>query len=180
MDGPHERDLMNYLGSGRRLLQTAPDTFGRALSPQEYWWLGVGLAATTLAELGGFSFAVGRLGQLIDRAGYKGIRGDWLQRFVEELAELNAEGLLWPVYERNSDGQVGETGVVVCTDFDAESAYFVALGHIGVAVSVHAGNQPAVDRLAPVIAALIASGRTAEHEQVILSALAEAQEIQEI
>jgi len=175
MTAPEEANLQTYLDSGRRLLQTAPQTYDRAFTPQEFWWLGVGLAATTLAELGGFSFAVGRLGQLIDRAGHKGVKGDWLQRFVEELAELNAEGLLWPLYERNADGQVQATGIAVHPDFDAQSAYFVALGHIGVAVAVHQGDQSAVDHLAPTIAAIIESGRSPEHEMSILSALAEAQ-----
>lgn len=163
--------LQGFLEEGRRLLERAPQEYGRALAPQEYWWLGVGLAAVTLAEMGGQFYAVGRIEQLMDHMGHKGVRGDWLQRFVEELANLDAEGLLWPVYERSQSGPVEPTGLEAHPGFDAPSAYFLALGHIAVAVAVHNEDEEQVGRLAGAIATMVETGRTPGHEALILGAL---------
>ncbi len=164
-------NLAAYLEGGRRLLERAPQEYGRALAPEEFWWLGVGLAASTLAELGGQSYAVGRIEQLVDRLGHKGVRGDWLQRFVEELANLNAEGLLWPLYERSEAGAMEPTGLAVHPGFDAQTAYFLALGHLGVALAVHNGDEALVGQLAGAIADLVETGRSGEVEALILGAL---------
>jgi len=169
--GPTDRDLMDYLASGRRLLTQASETYGRALGPAEYWWMGVGLAGSTLAELGGKSFVVSRLEQLIDRLGHKGLRGDWLQQMVDELAQLNAQGLLWPVYERQENGTIEPTGLAVQSGFDGEAAYFLALAHIGVAVAVHRADQGAVTRLAQTIAEMVETGVRPDHEALILGTL---------
>lgn len=164
-------NLQEYLSGGRQLLQTAADIYERRLTPADYWWMGIGLAAITLAELSGRSYAVSRVEQLVDRLGYKGLKGDWLQRFVEELAELDAEGLLWPVYQRSPDGPVEPTGLEITAAFDAESAYFLTLAHIGVAVALHRDDQPAVQELADQILALVEQGRTPEREASILRCL---------
>ncbi|HYG60489.1 MAG TPA: hypothetical protein VD902_20650, partial [Symbiobacteriaceae bacterium] len=63
--------------NGQKALEQAAQLYGRQLSPLEYWWLGVGLAACTLAELGDKPYVLDRLQQLLDRAGKKGVRGDW-------------------------------------------------------------------------------------------------------
>jgi len=164
-------DEESFLGSGRSLLAQATEVYGRPLSAREYWWMGVALAAATLAELGGRPYATGRIEQLIDRLGHKGDGGDWLQRMVDELAELDAEGLLWPVYERNSEGRVVETGVEVHPGFSGEHGYFLALAHIGVAVALNRGETATVQQLAESIADMVESGSTAAHEERILASL---------
>jgi hypothetical protein len=164
-------DEQDLLAEGRRMLERAPQEYGRDLTPEEYWWLGVGLAAITLAELGEKPYAVGRLEQLIDRLGYKGVKEDWLQRFVEELAGLDAEGLLWPVYERSPQGPFMPTGVAVHAGFGAEEGYFLALAHIGVALAVLREEPEAVAPLAGAIGELVESGLQPGHEPLIREAL---------
>lgn len=169
-------DLPAFLAGGRRLLDQANDRYERSLSTEEYWWLGVGLAAATLAELSEKPYAVGRLEQLIDRLGYRGVKGDWLQRFVEELANLDAEGLLWPLYERTGDGRMESTGHPLSPTFGAPDGYFLALAHIGVALAVHQEEQERVSALAATIAALVEGGVTPGHEALILDSLRESSE----
>lgn len=166
-------DLQTMLESSRLQLEQAAADYGRALSPEEYWWLGVGLAAVTLAELSDKPYAVGRLEQLIERAGYKGVKGDWFQRFAEELAELDAEGLIWPLYQRGEQGAMERTGAEVHPGFDSRSAYFVALGHIAVALAVLQEQPEQISRLAGAVAEIVGSGLTSEHEALILGALRE-------
>lgn len=166
-----KQDLPEIMTAGRLQLERAAQVYGRALAPEEYWWLGVGLAACTLAELSEAPYAVGRLEQLIDRAGHKGVKGDWLQRFTEELAELDAEGLLWPMYQRDAAGQIAPTGAVVQPGFDARSSYFLALAHVGVALAVLREEQETVGRLAGAIHEMVESTLLPEHEALVLSAL---------
>lgn len=174
MSSSEEIDLAQYLGGGRQLLDTAAEVYGRTLTPEEYWWMGVALAATTLAEMDGKHYAVNRLEQLVDRLGYKGARGDWQQRFVEELAELNAEGLVWPLCQRSEAGAMEPSGAELSSRFDAEAAYFLALGHIGVALSLNRENQRQVESLTDAILGLVQGGCGTEWETAILSALKEA------
>lgn len=171
MSDTENGELQAYLDSARQQLAQASQEYGRALLPEEYWWFGVGLAATTLAELGGQSYAVGRIEQLLERLGYKGVKGDWLQRFVEELANLNAEGLLWPLYERTDGGAMERSGLTVHPGFDGETAYFLALGHIGVALALHNEDQELVGTVAGAIGDLVETGRSKEIEELILGAL---------
>lgn len=157
---------------GRELLAQAAATYERQLLPEDYWWLGAGLAACTLAELSEKSYAVGRIEQLMDRLGHKGAQGDWLQRFVEELAALDAEGVLWPLYERSAEGPMVPTGVEIHRSFDADAGYFLALAHLGVAIAVDAEEQERVARLAQAIGEMVESGLSAEHRQLIIETLA--------
>jgi hypothetical protein len=166
-------NLESILEGGRQQLEQAAAEYGRSLSPEEYWWLGVGLAAVTLAELGEKPYAVGRLEQLIERAGYKGVRGDWLQRFTEELAVLDAEGLIWPLYQRSAQGAFEPTGVAVHPGFDGRSAYFVALGHIAVALAVLREQPDLIGQLAGAVGEIVTAGLTPAHEALILGALRE-------
>lgn len=159
------------MAAGRLGLEEAAQTYGRPLSPEEYWWLGVGLAACTLAELGETPYAVGRIQQLLDRAGHKGVKGDWLQRFTEELAQLDAEGLLWPVFQRDASGQIVPTGAVVQPQFDARAGYYVALAHVGVALSVLREDQEMLGKLTGAIDEMVESALLPEHEALVLSAL---------
>lgn len=168
MNGEAEQDSLLH---GRELLVRAAEIYERTLSPVEYWFLGVGLAACTLAELDEKSYAVGRIEQLLDRLGYKGVQGDWLQRFVEELASLNAEGLLWPVYERSTEGPMEATGLTVHPSFEAKAGYYLALAHLGVAIALNREEGETVDQLAGVIADLVENGLQEGHEPVILAAL---------
>jgi len=161
-----------FLADGRRWLEEAPDRYGRALSSEEYWWLGVGLAATTLAELGERGYAAGRIEQLVERLGHKGAKGDWLQRFVEELAALDAEGLLWPVYQRSDSGTVEATGLAVRPEFGPKEAHLLALAHIAVALAVHREEPESVARLAAVVRAAVEFGLTPEDEAQVVAALA--------
>lgn len=154
------------------LLSEAAERYERRLSPEEYWWLGAGLAACTLAELDEKPYAASRIEQLLDRLGYKGIGGDWLQQFVEELASLNAEGLLWPVYQRSEDGKMEPTGLVAHPSFDADAGYFLALAHLAVALAVSRSETEQVDQLAAIIAELVEDGLQPTHRAAILSALA--------
>lgn len=159
------------LVEGRELLEKAAEIYERTLTPAEYWFLGVGLAACTLAELEEKGYAVGRIEQLMDRLGYKGLQGDWFQRFLEELAGLNAEGLLWPVYERTPEGPMEPTGVQVHPSFDARSGYYLALAHLGVAIALNQEEAQRVDQLAEVIADLVEHGLKPAHEPAIMAAL---------
>lgn len=163
--------LPEFLDGGRRMLEEAPQEYGRALSGVEYWWLGVALAAVTLAELGEKPYAARRLEQLVERFGHKGLKDDWLQRFIDELAELDAEGLIWPLYQRSPEGPMAPTGAAVYPGFGARDAYCLALAHIGVALAVHREEQAAVGELAGAVAAIVASGVTPEHERLIAGAL---------
>lgn len=164
-------ELHNSLVHGRELLEKAADIYERTLLPEEYWFLGAGLAALTLAELDEKSYAVGRIEQLMDRLGYKGRQGDWFQRFVEELANLDAEGLLWPVYQRSPEGPMEPTGLEVHPSFDARAGYYLALAHLGVAIAVTREEPEGVERLASVIAAMVEEGLKPGQEQAILEAL---------
>lgn len=167
-----EEQQPNSLTEGRELLEKAAEIYERTLSPEEYWLLGAGLAACTLAELADKSYAVGRIEQLMDRLGYKGVKGDWFQRFVEELANLNAEGLLWPVYERSPEGPMDATGLAIHPSFDAKAGYYVALAHLGVAIALNQEDPERVNELAEVIAEVVEKGLKPEHEPMILAALA--------
>lgn len=166
-------ELPAALAGGRQALAEAARTYGRTLSPEDYWWLGVGLGAITLAELGEKPYAVGRLQQLVDQLGRKGTGGDWFQRVVEELANLDAEGLLWPVYQRNAQGLMEPTGVTVAPNFDADHGFFLALAHIGVALSVLRDDQETVSLLAAAVGDIVAEGLREEHRAAIAGALAE-------
>jgi hypothetical protein len=166
-----KQDLPQLMTAGRLQLEQAAAHYGRELEAEEYWWLGVGLAACTLAELSEKPYAVGRLEQLLDRAGYKGVKGDWFQRFTEELAELDAEGLLWPVYRRGPEGALEPTGAVIQPGFDARASYFLALGHVAVALAVLREDQAAISRLASAIGEMVESTLLPEHEAVIVDAL---------
>ncbi|MFZ5817600.1 MAG: hypothetical protein ACOY93_20260 [Bacillota bacterium] len=168
MSGNEHQDS---LAEGRQLLEQAARIYERPLSPREYWFLGAGLAACTLAEMEEKGYAVGRIEQLMDRLGYRGVQGDWLQRFVEELANLNAEGLLWPVYERSPAGPMEPTGLEVHPGFDAQAGYSLALAHLGVAAALAREDSATVEQLAEVIADLVENGWKPEHEPVIMAAL---------
>jgi len=165
------QDLPALMSAGRLQLEQAAKVYGRELSPEEYWWLGVGLAACTLAELNEAAHAVGRIEQLLDRAGHKGVKGDWLQRFSEELANLDAEGLLWPMYQRDEQGNIAPTGAVVQPGFDARSSYYLALAHVGVALAVLREDQETLNQLAGAIDEMVQSTLLPDHETLILSVL---------
>ncbi|MFZ5822770.1 MAG: hypothetical protein ACOY94_00260 [Bacillota bacterium] len=164
-------EQQGFLAEGRELLEKAAEIYERTLSPEDYWFLGAGLAACTLAELEEKSYAVGRIEQLMDRLGHKGIQGDWFQRFVEELATLNAEGLLWPVYERSPEGPMEPTGLAVAPSFTARAGYYLALAHLGVALALNREDSGRVNELAGVIADLVEQGLKPEHETAILGGL---------
>lgn len=189
----HARErLPELLVQGRCALEQAPHLYGRSLSAEEYWWLGVGLAAWTLAELGEKPYAAGRLEQLMDelgRTGLKrlmdepghsgsgqqmdepersGLRGDWFQRVVDELALLDAEGLLWPCYQRSESGHMEPTGVAVSPGFGPQEGYFLALGHLGVALAVHEAQPDWLPRLTEAIGEIVTEGLTPDRENLLL------------
>lgn len=165
----HERErLPELLDQGRRTLAQAPAVYGRSLSAEEYWWLGVGLAAWTLADLGEKPYAAGRLEQLMDELGHAGPQGDWLQRMVDELSLLDAEGLLWPRYQRSESGQMEPTGAAVHPEFGPQEGYFLALGHLGVALAVHQEQADWLPRLTGAIGEIVTTGLTAAHEALLL------------
>jgi len=168
MSDQTENDM---LSEGRRMLELASQTYERSLPPADYWWLGVGLAACTLAELEEKPYAVNRIEQLLDRLGYKGPQGDWFQRFAEELASLDAEGLLWPLYQRGEDGPLEPTGLEVHTSFDARAGYYLALAHLAVAAAVNREEPDAVEQLAEAIAGMVERGLRPNDEALILSLL---------
>lgn len=170
MSDESELSVPAFLASGRRLLQQAAEIYARPLSPAEFWWLGVGLAAATLAELGGKTFAAGRVEQLMERLGRSGFREEWLQQCVDELAGLDAEGVLWPLYQRDETGAMVPTGIEVQPGFDAEAAYFVALAHIGVAVALHREARETVSDLADAVRTLVEEGSRPDLERFILGA----------
>lgn len=172
----HEESGLLAALAGRRLdIMVAADRYGRPLSAEEYWWIGVGLAACIMAEINEREFQVGRIEQLIDRLGQKGRDGDWLQRFVEELAELDAEGLLWPVWVREANQPIQPTGLEIQPNFGPEEAYWLALAHVAVAVSVMQENPAAIDQLTQAIITLLEEGMTPEQTTLIQSVLIEAE-----
>lgn len=164
----HDEDT---LLKGRELLARAAEAYDRPLKPEDYWWLGAGLAACTLAELNDKSYAVGRIEQLMTRLGQKGAEGDWVQRFVEELAALDAEGVLWPVYERSAEGPLVPTGVAIHPSFDADAGYYLALAHLAIAIAVNQENEKAVSTMAETIGEMVESGLSDEHRTRILAML---------
>lgn len=166
-----EPNLPALMTAGRLQLEEAAQVYGRDLSPEEYWWLGVGLAACTLAELNEAPYAVGRLEQLLDQVGQKGVKGDWLQRFTEELANLDAEGLLWPMYQRNDHGQIEPTGAVVQPGFDTRCSYYLALAHVGVALAVLREDRATLNELAGAIDEMVESALMPEHEALVVGVL---------
>jgi hypothetical protein len=166
---------MASLESRRADLLASAEKYGRPLSAEEYWWLGVGLAACIMAELNEREYQVGRIEQLIDRLGYKGRKDDWLQRFVEELAELDAEGLLWPVLIREGNAPIAETGLAVQPGFGPEEAYWLALAHVAVAVAVLQEDEVAIGRLTQAILAMVEEGLTPDHQTVIREVLTAAE-----
>lgn len=215
MEYQERERLPELLDQGRRTLEQAPELYGRSLSAEEYWWLGVGLAAWTLAELGEKPYAAGRLEQLMDELGHRGLeqlmdgpehsaqqrprsevghRGfeqrigpgesdlehlidepghtgpgvGWLQRMVDELALLDAEGLLWPRYQRSESGHMEPTGVPVHPGFGPQDGYFLALGHLGVALAVYQEQADWLPRLTEAIGEIVAEGLTAAHENLLL------------
>lgn len=171
MSQEEKQDLPSLMTAGRLQLEQAAQVYGRQLSPEEYWWLGVGLAACTLAELNDAPYAVGRLEQLLDRAGHKGVKGDWLQRFTEELANLDAEGLLWPMYQRDEAGHIVPTGAVVQPGFDARASYYLALAHVGVALAVLRDDQELLGQLVGAIGEMVEATLLPEHETLVLQTL---------
>ncbi|WP_374712257.1 hypothetical protein [Symbiobacterium terraclitae] len=168
MDAASDRgDLL----AGGDLLRQAAAAYARTLGPEDYWWLGVGLAASTLADLQEKEYALRRIQQLMDRLGRTGVEGDWFERFLVELAALDAEGLLWPRYERDPDGEMVPTGVAVNPAFDAESGYILALAHLAIARAVNEGDGEAVAPLAEAIGQIVAEGLRPEHRAQVRAAL---------
>lgn len=156
---------------GGQLLRNAAEAYGRALTPEEYWWLGVGLAAATLAELGGREYAARRIQQLLGRLGGPGDPEEWFEQFHNELAALDAEGLLWPLYQRDERGKMARTDAVVAAGFDADAGWALALAHLAIARSVLEERQEAIPTLAEVIADLIEGAPAAEHLRRVQAAL---------
>jgi len=87
---------------------------------------------------------------------------------VDELALLDAEGLLWPCYHRSETGQVEPTGVTVHAGFGPRDGYYLALGHIGVALAIYHDKTEWLPRLTAAIGGIVESGLTESHEKVIL------------
>lgn len=164
----NERHLTDLLKQKREILQQAPALYGRPLSPDEYWWLGVGLSAWTLADQGGKPYAADRLEALMDRLGRSGADAEWMEQLVNELALLNAEGLLWPRYQRSETGQMEPTGVPVYSGFGPREGYYLALGHIGVAVALYRDETEWLPRLTDAIGNIVECGLTEADERVIL------------
>lgn len=168
-DHRNAQHLPALLKQGCETLRQAPALYGRPLSPEEYWWLGVGMAAWTLADLGEKPYVADRLEHLMDRLGRGGVEGDWLQQMVDELALLDAEGLLWPCYHRSEDGQVEPTGVAIHPGFGPQEGYYLALGHIGVALALYREEAEWLPRLTAAIGEIVESGLTEAHERLILN-----------
>lgn len=168
MDAASDRG--DLLAGGDQLRQAAA-AFGRPLEPEDYWWLGVGLAASALADLQEKEYAVRRIQRLMERLGRAGVKGDWFQRFLEELAALDAEGLLWPRFQRDPEGQMVPTGVAVNPAFDADSGYVLALAHLAIARAVGEDDAEAVGPLAEAIDEIVQEGLRPEHRAQVLAAL---------
>ncbi|BDG61484.1 hypothetical protein [Caldinitratiruptor microaerophilus] len=162
--------VREVLESGRGALREAPDLYGRPFGPEDYWWMGTVLAAAVLAELSGQSGPVDRLQSLADRIGLRGPRDTVVEEVIDELALLDALGLLWPLYERR-DGRWQRTEAPLAPGFGPEDAYWLALGHLATARLTEAGQQDRVAPLAGVLADLVTGGLRPEHEAAILAAL---------
>lgn len=157
-----------FLQSGRHLLEEASQTFGRTLRSEEYWLFGVGLAALTLGHLNSQPYAVDRFDFLLEELGYQGVKGDWWGRFVTEISTMGSAGMLWPVFERKSSGQIEPTGCRVRADFDGTDAYWLALSHVAGALVRNTKDQESIEELAEIIVTLIEDGRTPVLEEALL------------
>jgi hypothetical protein len=60
---------------------------------------------------------------------------------------------------------------VIQPGFDARASYFLALGHVAVALAVLREDQAAIARLASAIGEMVESTLLPEHETVIVDAL---------
>ncbi len=167
---PESHDAYD-LERGSELLRQAAEACGRRLTPEEYWWLGVGLAATTLAEMDGKEFAVRRIQQLLDRLGRAGSDDDWFEQFHNELALLDAEGLLWPLYQRDDHGKMARTDVAVAEGFNAEAGYVLALAHLAIARAVNHDEPEAIAPLAEIVGDLVEGSPATDHLPRVRAAL---------
>lgn len=158
--------------AGSERLKEAAAQYERSLTAEDYWWLGVSLAAITLADLQEKEYAVRRIQQLVDRMGRSGTGGDWFPSFLDELAALDAEGLLWPRYERDELGQMVPTGAAVNPAFDAEAGYVLALAHLAVAQALSRDDQAAIADLAQTISEIVQEGLRPAHRLRVQEALA--------
>lgn len=167
---PESHEGIDLLRGGD-LLRQAAESYGHELTPEACWWLGVGLAAATLAELDGKEYAARRIQQLLGRLDPAGAGEDWFEQFHNELAALDAEGLLWPLYERDSRGRMVRTDVEIAPAFDADAGFVLALAHLAVARAVNQDQQEAIPDLAEVIAELVEGAPAAEHLPHVRAAL---------
>lgn len=167
---PESHEGIDLLRGGE-LLRQAAASYGRPLPAEAYWWLGIGLAAATLAELDGKEFAARRIQQLLLRLDLAGNDEDWFEQFHNELAALDAEGLLWPLYGRDDRGRMARTDVAVAPGFDAEAGYVLALAHLAIARAVNQEQAEAIPALAEVIADLIEGAPAAGYLPQVQAAL---------
>lgn len=166
---PEASDGFDLLRGGK-LLEDAAAAYGRPLAPEEFWWLGVGLAAATLAEMDGREFVVRRIQHLLTRLG-SGDPDEWIEQFHNELAALDAEGLLWPLYARDDQGKMARTEAAVAPGFDARSGWALALAHLAIARAVNQDQPEAIPALAEVVADLVEGGRPDAHLPRLMAAL---------
>lgn len=165
-------EVIQFLESGRHALREAPAQFGRPLGPEDYWWLAVGLAACVVADVQQRPHVGGRLAALVEALGREGPVPGTVEALLWELAILDSEGLVWPLYER-VQGQWRRTGVQVAERFGAEEAWWLAVAHIACALLVQAGRAGEVPALAEAIGDLVAEGLAPEHEAAILQVFRE-------
>lgn len=166
----NQASITKFLQSGRHLLEQATAVFERQIRPEEYWLMGVGLSAMTLASLNNQPYAIDRFDALIEELGYQGPAGDWWGRFQNEIAHIGSAGMLWPVFERNEDGLMAPTGCKVRRDFNGADAYWLALAHVASALSSGIENAETVANLAETIVDLVEVERTPAMEDLILKA----------
>ncbi|MCG0239014.1 MAG: hypothetical protein L6E13_07190 [Firmicutes bacterium] len=161
-------EVLAYLRGGQDALYEVVRTYGRTLSPEEHWWLGVCLAATVLAELSEVSHVVRQVGLLSERIGTRGATPEVVEELIAELAKIDSLGLLWPVYERDQ-GQWRRAEVAIAPDFGPEAAYWLAVAHLGAALLVREGRSGEIPDLAATIGDLVTGGLRPEHRERILA-----------
>lgn len=164
-------DLLSFLESGRHVLQEAPRQFQRTFGPEDYFWLGVCLAAIVLADVQQRPNVTGRLEALADAIGRQGPQPELVESLTNELAILDSLGLLWPLYRRDQGQWVRDPDVPLAPGFAAEDAYWLGVAHVAAALLYQAGRGAEVGEFGQVIGDIVTGGIRPDDVQAILAVI---------
>lgn len=168
---PDVAAVLQFLQSGRHALREAPEHFGRALGPADYFWLAVCLGALVLAHGQQRPNVAGRLEALAEAFGRQGPSPDLEEALRTELAILDGLGLLWPLCRREQGQWVRDPAVPLAPAFGPEDAYWLSVAHVAVALLAAAGRAGEAGDFSRVIGELVTTGLQPAHERAILDVI---------